>query len=341
MKKLVLLTLCLILLISGCSKIEESLREPVDPNDTTMVEVVVNEGDSWSMVAEQLSDLELIASKGTLTGYVKEMNMQDALSVGTHQVSKSMNIEQIAAALSISVEGKEVVTITFQEGLTSEEIAALLQENGIISKEDFFKGIETLDLEYSFLEGVSRENHLEGFLFPDTYEFYAQSDAATVLSKFLDRFARSWTEEYQKKASEWKMNAKQVMTLASIIEREARVRDEFFTISGIFHNRLDQDMKLQACSTVQYLLGERKPVLTLDDIAIESDYNTYLHEGLPPAPIANPGDLAIQAALFPEKSDYLYFVVDDPEVGNHLFAKSYEDHLKNIDKSLAYDEPLE
>ena len=142
----------------------------------------------------------------------------------------------------------------------------------------------------------------------------------------LDNFDKHFKEEYYDRASELEMTVDEIVTLASIIERETNNAEERKKVAGVFYNRLEQNMKLQSCATVQYALQERKPVLSVSDTKIESPYNTYVNYGLPVGPIASPGESCIEAALYPEETDALYFVLDSD--GNHVFSETFEGHVE-------------
>jgi UPF0755 protein len=209
----------------------------------------------------------------------------------------------------------EKIKVTIPEGFASWQIGERLESLGIGSKAEFVR--------------LVKENDLEGFLFPATYDLstaLTPRDAAKVMS---DEFARRWTSNYDAQAQAIHMTKKEVVTLASILEREIRVRDELPQISAVYHNRLRIHMRLDADPTVQYAFGFWKAPLTHEDIHnTESPYNTYLHNGLPPGPICSPSLGAIRAALWPTPSNALYFVAQ--EDGHHLFSASYRDHVNKI-----------
>jgi UPF0755 protein len=147
----------------------------------------------------------------------------------------------------------------------------------------------------------------------------------------LKTFDSMFTEEYYNRAAEMNMTVDQIVTMASIIERETNSDEERAKVAGVFYNRLNSGMKFQSCATVQYILGERKPVLSIADTQKESPYNTYLHSGLPIGPICNPGEACIKAALYPESTDAYYFCLS--QSGEHIFSKTYEDHVKAMESN--------
>ena len=330
MKRLLWVVL-IVVFLSGCSEISQSLEQPVDPNDTTTVTIEVTPGQTFNAVAKELSDKKLISSAGALRNYVEQHELGSQLQVGTYQISPSMDIATIADILTEAPIVAETVTITIPEGFENVDVIARLQEYGFAQDVEAFNDIlENHPFEYDFLEGIDRSYKLEGYLFPDTYEFFADASDLDVITKMLDNFDLKYTPEMRLRADELGMSTNDVVTLASIVEREARKREEFPIVAGVFQNRIAIDMPLQACSTVQYILGERKWVLSIEETQIESPYNTYQIPGLPPSPIAQPSQMAIEAVLYPAQTDYLFLVVANLGDGSHLFATTYEEHLANI-----------
>ncbi len=217
------------------------------------------------------------------------------------------------------------VKITIPEGFETVQIAAALEKAGITTAEAFLDAASKDDYGFDFLKDIKNKSQrkyvLEGYLFPDTYTFSKNTPAETVVRAMLSNFERV--------ISRYNIaDIDDTVILASIIEREALGAADRKTVSSVFHNRLkrtDYLSRLQSCATVQYILGERKAVLSEADTQIQSPYNTYINEGLPIGPIANPGEASIEAALNPENTDYLYFGLN--KNGVHTFSKTYEEHL--------------
>jgi len=183
---------------------------------------------------------------------------------------------------------------------------------------------------FPFLEAIPDKTkyRLEGYLFPDTYEISDEATASELISIMLDGSAKVLEGDFQDKLDEKGLSLHEALTLASIVEREARVDKERPLIAAVFHNRLDNEAMqlLQSCATVQYALGEVKPVLTYDDLEVDSPYNTYLNPGLPPGPIGSPGFRSIEATLYPAEVDYLYFVFKEDGTGTHYFSETLQEH---------------
>ena len=272
----------------------------------------------------------------------------NSLKAGTYILSKNMSIKEIVNILEEGVPARTAVRVLIPEGYTVEAIADVLTEQGVLTEASTFKTLcKTTDAfsKYNFLSELTGEEDrmyaLEGYLFPDTYEFYLGSAAEEVIDRLLTRYYEIYSGEYVDRAAEIGMTRDQVMILASIIEREARADEDFAKVSAVFHNRLKAGMKLESCATLSYATGTNRLSFTAQEMAIVSPYNTYLNSGLPIGPICNPGDAAIRAALYPNEEyleeGYLYFCNANPnESSKLLFSKTYEEHQANVDKYSKY-----
>jgi len=256
---------------------------------------------------------------------------------GTHLVSADLEYEEIMRILS----SKPIsVKVTIPEGYNVKQIANALYKSKLISSvEKFYEAVNKEEFNYKFLKDIpKREFRLEGYLFPDTYEFDIHAGEKEIINKLLSNFNNKFKPEFYERAKARDMTPDQIIILASIIEREAKNPEEREIIAGIFYNRLknkDSSLrKLQSCATIQYIYYMRdgiiKETITEEDTKVDSPYNTYQIEGLPPGPICNPGEDAILAALYPEKTDYLYFVAKGD--GTHHFSKTYKEHQAAMKK---------
>jgi UPF0755 protein len=211
------------------------------------------------------------------------------------------------------------------------QIAAALEERGICPADSFLAACADTDLlrEFSVVAPTA-----EGYLFPESYEFLTNSRPAEVARRLIRQFFSAFAELQDSSPAPRppSLAPSQVVVLASIVEREAKVPEEFPRIAGVFMNRLRRNLPLQSCATVEYLLSERKGILTVADTRIESPYNTYLHAGLPPGPICNPGRRALAAALNPERNDYLFFVASGD--GTHIFSRTLAEHAAATRRAL-------
>jgi UPF0755 protein len=223
-----------------------------------------------------------------------------------------------------SAHRRPTVRVTIPEGLTFTEIAGLLQRTANVDSVSFHRWCESDSVCQHFgVQGGS----MEGYLMPNTYELFLREDAAIVGTQLARAFAATWDREAEVLLATSGRTKHAILTLASIVQTEAAVADEMPRIAGVYVNRLERDMKLEADPTVQYALGAKRR-LRYRDLDISSAYNTYVHTGLPPGPIANAGFQAIKAALEPEQHNYLFFVADG--AGRHRFATNGMQHLRNV-----------
>lgn len=296
---------------------------PVEPGSTGTYRVVIPPGAGAAEIGRLLYQAGLVKSRYGWDFYIRSQGLDQQLRAGTYQLGPGMSIPEIAEEL-INGQVKEV-QITVPEGYTLSQTADLFEARGIVGAQDFLAAAAIGNFQFPWLDELpDGPNRLEGFLFPDTYRFRAQASAEEIIQKMLDRFTRIFTPAYVERAASIQMQVVDVVTLASIIEKEAQLPAERPIISGVFHNRLRQGWRLESCATVQYILDEPKPVLSYQDLQIPSPYNTYLHEGLPPGPIASPGRASLEAALYPADVPYFYFVANGD--GSHTFSRTLEEH---------------
>jgi UPF0755 protein len=313
---------------------------PVDPGDLTPITVNIESGSSLSTISELLAKNGLIRSATVFKYYVDFTDRSSKLKAGDYQFAKAMTMDNIIDSL-ISGDGKPKVTyVTQREGGRTEDLGLSLVSSGILPESGTFLDLcrkgDSYAEDYSFIRDVmqtkdykKRKYLLEGYLYPAKYEIYIDSSADTIIRKMLDEMNRTLTSEYYERCDELDMTMDQVITLASIIEKEASA-DDFKKVSAVFHNRLKDGMKLRSDVTVQYATGKNRLVLTAEDIATDSPYNTYKYAGLPIGPICSPSKKAIEAALYPDEKfideNYLYFTLTDPETGVLAFSKTEEEH---------------
>ncbi len=294
-------------------------------------EIVIAKGSGLKTVASQLKEQNLIRNAQVFELYCKLNDKANKIKAGKYVLNNSMTVEEIADKLASGKAQLDTVRFTIPEGFELRQIADRLEAEGLIDKDKFYEEINQANFDYDFIKDIpDRENKLEGYLFPDTYEIYKNATEHEIIDKMLGRFNQVFTAEYKEQAKKLNMSVDDVMKLASIIEREAKVEKDRPLISAVFHNRLKKNIKLQSCATVQYLLQEQKEVLTYKDLEVDSPYNTYKYAGLPKGPIASPGAKSIEAALYPADVDYLYFVANTD--GSHIFTRTYQEHLNAQNK---------
>ncbi len=301
-------------------------------------DVRIPQGTSTAGIARILEDQGIVKNAQVFRFYVRFREMDGKLQAGDYQLYKNMHPGDVLARLQEGRVYRDQIRFTVPEGLRVEQVASRLAEAGLGEEEIFLSLLASpQEFNYDFLEKIPEglEYPLEGYLAPDTYFVYKDASEKEILKTLLQTFASYYTEEARLKMAELGLTLHEVVTLASIVERETRAAEERPVVAAVFLNRIKKNMLLQSCATVQYALGEVKPVLLYADLEIQSPYNTYMYSGLPPGPIASPGKASFEAVLNPADVDYLFFVYRDDGTGRHYFAKDLRGHNENIKKAQA------
>ena len=334
MKRIAFLALLVLIFVlsTGCAGLLEEYNAAVDPDNTETQLITVPSGATTTSIANLLKENDLIQNVNAFKAKSKQLEVDGQMKAGDYMLSKSLTTEEIITKLVNGDVYIETAKFTIPEGYEVRQIVDTLEKEGLIDRAVFLDSLQNEPFDYPFLEGVDRTFLLEGYLFPDTYTVKAGADEVAIIKMMLDRFNTIFSADYYARAEELGMTVDEVVALASIIEREARIDEEFPIVASVFHNRIDIDMLLQSCATVQFILKERKEVLLFVDIEIDSPYNTYIYPGLTPSPIASPGELAIKSALYPAETSYLYFVTTEKNDGSHYFNETLEGHNRDIKK---------
>lgn len=286
----------------------------------------VPKGAGLSVIAEDLKDSGIIRFSSVFKIYTK-LNGEHIWQTGVHKLNTGMSYKEIISVLQDTPKAVDG-TVTVPEGYELRQIADLLAAQGLVNREVFMREAETGSFDNEFLKDIpNRENRLEGYLFPDTYNFIPGESEHEIISRMLDNFEEKIIPLYTEADTDKSLD--DVVKLASVIEREAANDDERGKVASVFVNRLNAGMKLESCATVQYILKERKKVLSNDDTQIDSLYNTYKYNGLPIGPIASFGMSSFKAALYPEDTNYMYFMAV-ADGSSSVFAETYEQHLENM-----------
>lgn len=286
------------------------------------VTVEISGDENIEDIAEKLKDAGAVRHTNVFVATAKMKNLDTGFKKGKYIVPPDSKYTYI---LRMFLAGNSSDFITIAEGLTREQIFNKISQSGFVSEEKL-KDAALLNYDYEFLKGITRENPLEGYLFPETYAIDKNQSARDIINMMLEQFENMFCEEYKTRAEEIGMTVDEVVILASIIQSETTGIENMRLVSDVFSKRLKNGDYLQSCATVQYLLKEKKIVLSAQDIKINSPYNTYMYKGLPIGPICSPGEDAIYAALYPEESDYYYFQSDSK--GNMYFSKTFAEHEK-------------
>jgi UPF0755 protein len=290
------------------------------------VEVVVEEGDTLSTVAGKLEEAGVIESAAFFKLEARVKGQGTEIKAGEYRIRPGEDSEEILATLT-SGEETATVTITVPEGLTIEQTAQVVAEQSDIEAGDFKEAARETGYPYAFLEDPAVET-TEGFLFPKQYEFEEGIDARQVVRRQLEQYLiETQNLDFKSAGERLNLSEYELLTVASLIERESANAEERPLVASVIYNRLREDMPLQIDATIQYARGEPKENLSLEDLEVDSPYNTYKNTGLPPGPIASPSLDSIEAALNPAKTDYLYYVLTaDGE--SHHFTDDYDDFLE-------------
>lgn len=294
------------------------------------VEITIRDGSPLSTIASQLEEAGIVRSSESFKVAAKLSNKARAIYPGTYTIESGLTNSEAIEAL---VHAKAVeITVTIPEGLRSDEII------GILSRKLYLDSLKMSKLltDSTLLKKAGPSfSHLEGTLFPETYRFLENSDEFMVLSKLVEHFRKNITPEMLSKASKMGFDLHQLITFASLIEKETAREDERRLVSSVYHNRIKKDMLLNCDPTIIYMLvrrGEWNGNIQRKHFLINDPYNSYLKRGLPPGPIANPGLASILAALDPEESDYLYFVGKNDGTSAHDFSKTLREHNNKVNR---------
>ncbi len=308
-------------------------------------EVVIDNYRTIDDIADILYENDIIIYPSVFKMYAQLKNDDGKFLAGKYSVDTTMNYDTLLALFKKQKNVREIVTLTIPEGFTTDEIIDLFLSEGMGTRDGFEEAIEHGDFsEFEFVKRLEnsslksgRKYRLDGYLFPDTYEFYKDWDEERILYTLLDNFNNKFPADYYEVIDGLDLTVDEYITLASIIQSEAKYTYDMDIVSRVFHNRLDNPStypKLESDATIQYALDSHKNTVTPDDLKIDSPYNTYMYAGLPPGAICNPGANAIYAALQPsvdeEAMKYYYFV--SRINGEILYAKTQSEHNKNIEE---------
>ncbi|MBO4277857.1 MAG: endolytic transglycosylase MltG [Clostridia bacterium] len=327
--------------------------------EDAVVEIKIPENATDAEVAEILKDNGIIEYAWVYKLYMRYRGSGDESTEyipGTHRVNRNYNYSQIITALTVSRSNRDVVRLSIPEGYTVDQIIDLLVENGLGTRENYVDAINNYPYKHEFVQQLeeigypeARKYRLEGYLFPDTYEFYTTTSEVYVINALLNNFNEKFWKDFNKVDSDgdsyrqmmekqYGMNFDEIITLASLVQAEGKTAEDFENISYVFHNRLkhkDTFPRLESDATIQYVLEKREQDASKIDISIDSPYNTYRYDGLPPGAICNPGIETIMAAMFPEaplndwgyEIDAYFFVANN--AGKVYYATGAAGHANN------------
>jgi UPF0755 protein len=312
------------------------LEAPSD--DTTTVTFTVEPGETAATIAAGLEEAGLIRSAAVFRQLLRYRQADATLGAGTFELNRAMSMDEVIVALQTSP--KLEITVTIPEGWRAEQIAETLAEQELFPAEDYMALVQDaarFRADFDFLADLPEGATLEGYLFPDTYRVFKEDTTAESFIRLqLTTFGQRLTPELRAAAKASDTTIFEAVTLASIVEREAVVAEERPVIAGVFINRWEDGTVLNADPTVQYALGMQpdgswwKTPLSLDDLKLDSPYNTYIYRNLPPGPICNPGASSIEGTITAPDTNFYYFVAKTDGSGQHVFAETLEEHSANV-----------
>ena len=291
--------------------------------------ITVDNDRDFDNVVKQLKDTGIIKYKGMFRIFSAMANGEEKIRPGTYTLTTDMDYRAILNNLGSRSTSRNTVEVTITEGMTERQIFQLLEEKGVSTVEELENMAATHNYNFSFLQDIplGSPTRLEGYLFPDTYEFYTGDDPKYVLNKMLVNFDAKVTDDLRQKIWDKGYSIGDIINIASMVEKEA-TSDDRTTVASVIYNRLNNPNGgtqgyLQVDATIQYVLPEGQTVTRADYETVDSPYNTYLYKGLPPGPISNPGRGAIMAAINPEHTNYFYYALGDD--GVHHFFSTYNE----------------
>lgn len=336
MKRIKLFALFLvILIILGCSflyfKVDDVLKQPLKASKEN-VNIQVEKGETFYTLVNRLEVDNIIKDSNLIKIAIKYKKIPtNSIKAGQYEVNKDVSLIELLKILDSGSSMNNSIKVTIPEGYNIEDIGGTLQDKKLVTKEEFIEACLNYPLPDYIDENNELKYNLEGYLFPDTYEFERESSADEIIAKMILNFERV-IKAYEEKTGKDIEELNRIITMASIVEKEARKADEREVVASVFNNRIKDEMKLQSCATVLYALGEYKEKLLIEDLKVESIYNTYNNIGLPPGPICNPGEASILATLDPAETEYIYFVAKGD--GSHYFTDDYKDFVNAKNKYL-------
>ncbi len=294
----------------------------------TDITLTVEDGSSVRDIAALLEEKGVIDNSLQFVYLCKKEGEGANFQPGEYVFNNYMSFEDVCDVLESGRVDDNQIKVTIKEGAWITEIASQLEQAGLCSSDEFMEACNSRDYDYDFVAAIpDRENLLEGYLFPDTYYFSTDMTAHDIVDRMLSRFDEIFDVSLKGGAQLNNITVDEAVIMASLIESEARYPDDRSKISSVIYNRLDEGMRLQMDASVLYALGEKRERLLYEDLDVEEEHNTYYVDGLPIGPIGNPGKACLEAAVAPAESNYLYYVVENQETGEHYFTNDYNDFI--------------
>ena len=330
----VIMLVCIAVVVLAVTQIGRNWLVPANANDTQIVEVEIPEGTPVRTMGDILEEQGLIRSSSAFSLLVRVQGAAANLQAGVHDLSPSMTMPEIVAALQEGAEEAGMLKVTVNEGLTVDQIAEVVADSTSYSAEDFLNLMSTQEFlaqlvqQYPILtdsyNNPTVRYVLEGYLFPATYDVAQGETLESLVTQMVDK-TNEVLSKYQADIDASSYSLQDIMSIASLVEKEGQTTEDRKLIAGVFYNRLEQGMPIQSDISVLYALGTHKEMVTYDDLEVDSPYNLYINAGLPPGPMNSPSEDAIAAALEPTDNDYLYFYAN-LKTGEVFYTDNYEQH---------------
>lgn len=320
----------LVILLSGIGLYQWLLFQ-LSPTLTGPVSFEIPQNASLASISKLLKDIGYVRNDRVFALYLRYKELDRDIKAGQYTIENYTSLEDLSSLLTRGQE--KLFTFTIPEGYTIKQIARKLATEGLVDEQAFLDLAlhPPAELSRELLADFPENASLEGFLFPETYSL-ARPDAYRIIEMMTQQFKKVFNPELYSDKDKLGLTPYQIVILASIIEKEAQSAEEFPQVASVFYNRLRDGWRLEACSTVEYVIEKEAYVLSLEELEFDSPYNTYRVDGLPVGPIANPGARALNAALHPASTPYYFFVAKGD--GTHAFSKSLEEHQRNVRKYL-------
>lgn len=309
-------------------------------SDGENVEITIPKGATAKSIAAILKENGVIKYERAFLMKLNGSENKDSLQMGNFQLNTGMTLNQVIAALTAGGDSRQAVTVTFPEGYSVEQMGKALQKAGVCKAKSFYRAANKLDYDFKFVKQIPKDldvnYRLQGYLYPDTYDFYIGNTGTEVVQKMLENFEAHLPKNIYQEAASQDLSIYQIVTMASMVEKETKISAEKPRIAGVFFNRIRKDMPLQIDATVVYAitdgtykLSNDEGIVTYNDLETDSLYNTYKYSGLPIGPICNPDSESIAAVLKPETHNYLYYHTTENGDGSHIFSETLAQHTQS------------
>lgn len=320
--KTILISIILIIISVFFVMYSKIINNPISVDKD--ITIGVQEGDTFYGIIDSLNKENIIKGVPFIKLYIMMTGIDVDVKPGNHNIEKDITLRELIE--NLNEEDMNYTSFTVPEGYTVEDIAKKLNDENIVTEEEFIKEVKNYDLPIYVTKDSNKRYNLEGYLFPDTYILREEYTAKDIIKIMIERFELAISTAISDTGIDINSeDIEEVITIASIIEREAVLNEERKTISSVIQNRIAINMKLQIDATVIYSLGKHVEIVSYDNLEFDSPYNTYKYYGLPVGPISNPGLESIIAAMKPEETDYLFYVLKDDS--SHYFTDNYDDFI--------------